>query len=58
MGKKSAPNVEAQPIVAPTAPVEEASVELDEESEKKRLNTGKSSLKMPVTTTPTTGLKI
>ena len=57
MGKKSS-STAAQPIVAPTAPVEEASVELDEESEKKKLNTGKSSLKMPVTTTPTTGLKI
>jgi hypothetical protein len=58
MGKKSSSTAEAQPIIAPTAPVEEASVEIDEESEKKRLNTGKSSLKMPVTTTPTTGLKI
>ena len=47
---------EPQPIVAPTTPVEEASVELDEEDDKKKLSTGKESLKIPLTTSPTTGL--
>ena len=47
-----------QPIVAPTAPVEEASVEIEEDDAKKKLKTGKSSLKMPIKTTTDTGLKV
>jgi hypothetical protein len=45
------------PTVAPTAPVEEASVEI-EDDENKRLRTGKSSLKMPLATATDTGLKV
>lgn len=46
------------PTVAPTAPVEEASVEIDDDAENTRLRTGKSSLKMPLATATDTGLKV
>lgn len=51
---KSAP--EAAPAIAPKPPVEEASVEIEGEG-KKKVNTGKSSLKMPVLS-KNTGLNI
>ena len=49
-----------EPMVAPTPPVDEASVQLDDKtSDKKKLKTGKKSLKLgKVTTAPTTGLNL
>jgi hypothetical protein len=44
------------PVVAPTAPVEEASVKLDEDEDLKKKRTGKGSLKIPLSTSKTTGL--
>lgn len=58
MGKKSPKMPEPQPMVAPSAPVEEASVEIEENDKKKKLKTGKSSLKMPITMAKNTGLKL
>lgn len=55
-GKGAAPT--PPPVIAPTAPVEEASVEIDDDDENKRLRTGKSSLKMPLATATDTGLKV
>jgi hypothetical protein len=46
------------PVVAPTAPVEEASVEIDEETKKDKLNTGKSTLKVPMAISEKAGLKV
>ena len=54
-GGKSAPT--PPPMVAPAPPVEEASVELDEEGKRTRARTAKSSLKMPLVST-NTGLKL
>ena len=45
------------PMVAPTPPVEEASVEI-EDSKKKKARTGKSALKMPLRSSKNTGLKL
>lgn len=57
-GGKSAPAAPPPPpVIAPTAPVEEASVEVDED-QKKKTKTGKSSLKVPLTTSSETGLKL
>lgn len=44
--------------VAPTPPVEEASLEIEDPDKKKKLETGKSSLKMPMAPAKDTGLKI
>lgn len=55
-GKGSAPA--PAPIIAPTAPVEEASVEIDEETKKDKLNTGKSTLKIPMAISEKAGLKV
>ena len=49
---------EAQPIIAPTTPVEEASVKLSEDDEKKKLAGGKSTLKIPLSTSTGVGLKV
>jgi len=56
-GGKSAPPPQA-PLVSPVAPVEESSVEIGEDTEKKKLKTGKSELKLPLANTADTGLKI
>lgn len=48
----------AQPQVQPTPAVEEASVEMDEDSKKKKLGTSKSQLKVPLAPTVDTGLKV
>lgn len=55
-GKGAAP--QALPQVAPTAPVEEASVEIDDGADKKKLKTTKESLKIPMTETVNAGLKV
>jgi len=55
-GKGSQPAEVAQ--VAPTAPVQEASVEIDDPEAKNKLKTSKQSLKVPLATTVDTGLKI
>lgn len=55
-GKGAQP--QALPQVAPTAPVEEASVEIDEDADKKKLKTTKESLKIPLAETVDTGLKV
>jgi len=56
-GKAKEP--EKQPLIAPTAPVEEASVEIgDDEDKKKKTKTGKSALKLPLADTASTGLKV
>ena len=55
--KPKAPNIPEQPTVAPTAPVEEASVEIGDEEKKKRARTGKAKLKVPMATKSSTGLK-
>ena len=55
-GGKAAPS--AQPMIAPTAPVEEASVEIDNMADKKKLKTTKESLKIPLAETVNTGLKV
>ena len=56
--KKGGSAPEPQPVVAPVAPIEEASVELDEDDKKKKLKTGKSSLKMPTKIADNVGLKL
>ena len=53
--KPKAPVIPKQEVVAPTAPVEEASIEIGNEEKKKRASTGKSKLKVPMT--KSTGLK-
>lgn len=56
-GKGAAPA--PMPLVAPAAPIEEASVEIDDSAnKKKKLQTSKSSLKLPLANTDTTGLKV
>jgi hypothetical protein len=55
-GKGSAPA--PAPMVAPTAPVEEASVEMDDEEKTKKANTGKSTLKVPMEISEKAGLKV
>lgn len=55
-GKGSAPA--PVPMVAPTAPVEEASVEIDDADAKKKLKTSKQALKVPLAETVDTGLKV
>jgi len=55
-GKGSAPA--PQPLIAPTAPVEEAGVEIDDESDKKKIKSTKQSLKVPLTAAPNTGLNV
>lgn len=45
----------SQPVIAPTPPVEDASVELEEDDNIKK-NTGKSSLKIPLSTSSNTAL--
>ena len=54
-GKGAAPA--AQPLIAPSAPVEEAGVEIDDESDKKKIKSTKQSLKVPLTA-PKTGLNV
>lgn len=54
-GGKSAPV--PPPTIAPTPAVEEASVEITDEDKKKRLETGKKELKIPLTTASDTALK-
>jgi len=55
-GKGSAPA--PLPQVAPTAPVEEASVEIDDADAKNKLKTSKESLKIPLANTVNAGLKV
>jgi hypothetical protein len=55
--KPKAPVIPEQETVAPTAPVEEASVEIGDEDKKKRARTGKAKLKVPMSTKTSTGLK-
>ncbi len=58
--KKDAPDMEQMPMVAPTAPVEEASVDVGDEDDddKKKLKTSKKSLKIPLVKDATnTGVK-
>ena len=47
---------EPQPIVSPTPPIEEASVELDEEEKEKKTNSGKGQLKVPLSVGEKAGL--
>lgn len=47
---------EPQPIVSPTPPIEEASVELDEEEKDKKTNSGKGQLKVPLSVGEKAGL--
>lgn len=56
-GKGSRPSAPPQKIVAPTPPVEEASVELDDES-KKRKPTSKGNLKIPLAEADTAGIRL
>ena len=56
--KKNQAQPVQQPLVAPTAPVEEASVEIDDDDIESRARTSKSSLKMPLATASDTGLRI
>ena len=49
---------EPQPIVSPTPPIEEASVELDEEEKEKKTNSGKGQLKVPLSVGEKAGLNI
>ena len=46
------------PAVAPTVPVEEASVEIDDEDATNKLKTSKQSLNVPLANTVDTGLKV
>ena len=46
------------PQIAPTAPVEEASVEIDDADAKNKLKTSKESLKIPLANTVNAGLKV
>ena len=55
-GKGAAPA--PLPQIAPTAPVEEASVEIDDADAKNKLKTSKESLKIPLANTVNTGLKV
>jgi hypothetical protein len=55
-GKGSAPA--AQPMINPTPPVEEASVEIEDDATKKKLDTSKKQLKIPLAETQNTGLKV
>ena len=57
-GKGAVP--EPAPLVQPTPPVEEASVEIEDSDEEKlsKIRTGKGSLKLPLADTKTTGLKV
>lgn len=57
LNKKDAPAPTVEPMIAPTPPIEEASVEIDDKT-KKKVRTGKSSLKMPLSTSANTGLKL
>lgn len=47
---------EPQPIVSPTPPIEEASVEPDEEEKEKKTNSGKGQLKVPLSVGEKAGL--
>jgi hypothetical protein len=55
-GKGGAPA--PMPLVAPAAPIEEASVEIEDRDKKAALKSSKSSLKLPLANTDTTGLKV
>lgn len=55
--RPKAPVIPEQETVAPTAPVEEASVDIGDEEKKKRTRTGKSKLKVPTISSSNTGLK-
>lgn len=58
-GGKGASAPAPMPLIAPAAPIEEASVEIDDSAnKKKKLQTSKSSLKLPLANTDTTGLKV
>lgn len=46
------------PPVQPTPAVEEASLEIEDPDAKKKLQTGKSTLKMPISPAADTGLKV
>lgn len=54
-GKGKVP--EAPPMIAPKPPVEEASVEIEKNQDRKK-RTGKASLKMPLAKATNTGLKL
>jgi len=56
--KPDIPEPPKQEIVSPAAPVEEASVEIDDEQKKKKASTSKSSLKMPLAPVSNAGLKV
>lgn len=57
-GKGGSAPVAQQPYVNPTPPVEEASVDLEEDDMDKKKRTSKASLKIPLTTASDTGLKV
>lgn len=57
-GKSAPPPPPPQQQVAPTPPVEEASVKLEEDEGNKKLRTGKQKLKLPMSNTASTGLKV
>lgn len=55
-GGSKAPDVPApQPLIAPSAPVEEAGVEIGDEGDKKKVS-GKSTLKVPLAKAENVGL--
>ena len=57
-GGKGASAPAPQPLIAPTAPVEEAGVEIDDDVDKKKIKSTKQSLKVPLTAAPNTGLNV
>lgn len=58
-GSSAAPAAVVQPLVAPTAPVQSAEIEAedDDDTKGKKIKSSKKSLKLPLASTETTGLK-
>lgn len=57
-GGKGGGGVQAVPQVTPPPPAEEASVDVEDTGMKKKVTQGKSELKIPLATAPSTGLKV
>lgn len=56
-GKGGSPQVVQTPQVNPTPPVEETGLDMEEEVMKKKEQTGKSGLKIPLATSESVGIK-
>ena len=56
--KPKAPDVKLPDQITPSAPVEEAGLEMDDEDKLKKTNTGKGQLKIPLSTASNVGLKV